>query len=222
MIYENKFGDRIRFLHIPRTAGRLVSERLYDAGFLRLFDPNSYYNGFELYHLNLNQENAFATNFGIDCSDIPSFTIVRNPIDRFISTYTNFVYLLDCMKTSFNPIEFLKDYSNFYSFMQEEIISSKFSNYGLNLFHKGFRTYPTNWWEKQIEYCEDNIKIWKYENAFGENFNEWIYDNFKIEFSLNTNYKKASYDEKKYSPPKELLDNVEKYYHDDMVKFGYA
>ena len=72
---------RFLFVHIPRTAGRFLEENILNHG----FDPEQVIwksvDGIEIAHFH---NELYLKHFD-DLSNIPHFTIVRNPIDRFIS-----------------------------------------------------------------------------------------------------------------------------------------
>ena len=69
---------RFLFVHIPRTAGRFLEENFLDNG----FEPEQKIwmtiDGIEIAHFDRSLYERY-----FDIKDIPHFTIVRNPIDRF-------------------------------------------------------------------------------------------------------------------------------------------
>ena len=72
---------RFLFVHIPRTAGRFLEENFKENG----FEPEQILwksvDGIEIAHFH---NELYQKHFD-DLGSIPHFTIVRNPIDRFMS-----------------------------------------------------------------------------------------------------------------------------------------
>jgi hypothetical protein len=95
----------------------------------------------------------------VDTTSIPSFTVVRNPINRFLS-YTN--YWRTGKTSLINILQTEKGVTEFFS-------QTPFS---LDMFLK-----------PQWKYCNKNIKIWKYESGLGNNFVDWLNNEFNLTLS---------------------------------------
>jgi len=146
---------RVRFLHIPRTGGRFLSY---------IFNKNYYcthynfYNKFkdcEVVHLNIFESNCFFASSKM----FETFTVVRNPLDKFISCLTHFNKLnKNLIKHMF---ENEKNFNNIVNKLRED----KTNN---------------NWFEPQINFIEHDTKIWKFEDGFDKKFNKWMLNNLNI------------------------------------------
>ena len=85
--FRHNSGKRFFFAHIPRTAGRFVEANLLlndiewdDAHLDNGLGVMSKVNGVEIAHYHRDYYEKY-----LDVKDIPHFSIVRNPITRFIS-----------------------------------------------------------------------------------------------------------------------------------------
>ena len=77
---------RFLFVHIPRTAGRFLEENFVENGFESEQILWKSVDGIEIAHFH---NELYLKHFD-DLGSIPHFTIVRNPVDRFISvSYTH-------------------------------------------------------------------------------------------------------------------------------------
>ena len=132
--------------------------------------------------------------------DIPSITVVRNPIDRFFSASGG---MEEGLQSS------LENWTEFNNILQ------KYK-------HTKPRALIYNWWRPQYEFISPHTKIWKYEDGFGKDFCKWIKDILPIEFSLTTQkYEKYTYDMSKLIKTQPLIDNIKKFYHQDFKDFDY-
>jgi len=132
--------------------------------------------------------------------DIPSIAVVRNPIDRFFSSSGGMEKGLQSS---------LEDWTEFNNILQ------KYK-------HTKPRKLIYNWWRPQHEFISPHTKIWKYENGFGKDFCKWIKDILPIELSMRTQvYEKYTYDAPKLIKTEPLLNNIKKFYHQDLKDFDY-
>ena len=128
---------RFLFVHIPRTAGRFLEENILNHG----FEPEQVIwksvDGIEIAHFHTE---LYQKHFD-DLSNIPHFTIVRNPIDRFISCsiFLKRMYGDDIQEAMEDPIMF----------------GSMLDNFPL--------TQAVNWFRPQMDFITDDTNIWKFE-----------------------------------------------------------
>ena len=89
----------------------------------------------------------------LDIEDIPHITIIRNPIDRFISAS---IYLTrmygDCQDQ-------LEDQYYFYSMLENFTLQESI-----------------NWFRPQQDFISNITHIWRFENGFKKDFNCWLSD----------------------------------------------
>jgi len=197
-------NNKCYFIHIPRTGGRYISQ---------LFEFNevecSYHKineyqarGIDSTHLHYPLYNHF-----LKVKDIPHITIVRNPLDKFYSCIKNmhFIHKIDYNK-------FMTSWDKFYDFVTIQI---------------EIQSYHNNWFLPQHKFISNKTHIWKYENGFGKNFVEWIFEKTKIKL---TNIDDIKYDEfagefQKNNKSYRLNKNIEKYvqifYKQDYELFDY-
>jgi len=205
IFHHTKTHGRFFFIHIPRTAGRFLVEN-----FLR--------NDYDIEH-HLTQERIkekevpnylWTLAEGVEIShthyslyskwksikDLPSITIVRNPIDRFFSASGRIPPRLQ------SPFENWTTYENFFS--------------------KTALTNSHNWWRPQHEFVSLHTNIWKYEDGFGKNFCDWINNILPVDISIKAQPTgRRHYDELQLIKTKPLIDNTKKFYHQDFEKFDY-
>jgi hypothetical protein len=87
MLISKKNIKPLYFVHIPRTGGRYIRDLFENNNFLlNFYDFREYFMNKEIPHLHYPLYSKF-TNYG----EIPQFTIVRNPLNRFISMFF-FIY----------------------------------------------------------------------------------------------------------------------------------
>jgi len=146
---------KTQFLHIPRTGGRFLSFLLIKkyscmpANFDRDFKDCS------ICHVDIIQSNSLYASSKM----FKTFTIVRNPVTRFISCLKN------CNKVNENSIKnMFENETNFF-----------------NTVYKLRKAKTDNWFEPQINFIEHDTKFWKFENGFKKEFEEWLINNFDLE-----------------------------------------
>ena len=201
MLIFKKNIKPLYFVHIPRTGGRYLRDLFWNNNFLlNFYEYNQHFIDKEIPHLHYPFYNKF-TNYG----QIPQFTIIRNPIDRFISMFYSSI-VKD--KLCINVDKIFKNKSNFERFIFEQITQIN---------------YCTNWFLPQVNFINSSCKIWKFEDGFGVNFFKWLKKNFKIKIKNNVfDYQKLNYDFcKKNKLPNNSIDLIKNFYKLDFITFKY-
>ena len=183
---------RFLFVHIPRTAGRFFQANLK----LNNFDPEGYSNGsiegIEILHFHRELYEKYLP----DIDNIPHIAIVRDPIDRFFGTssFLKRMYGGDIQEAMEDPIMF----------------SMMLQNFPL--------TEAENWYRSQMDFISDKTQLWKLEDGFGEDFNEWMTEILGVPFVVRkVPYKKPTTDESnKLKKSAKLIDNVRNLYRRDI------
>ena len=199
-------GKKVFFAHIPRTAGRYVDANLlwrnnFTWDEIDLDTGNgvmTVLHGEEIahWHKDLYEEH-------LNVKDIPNFSIVRNPVDRFISgsVYLKRLYGNDSQEQFEDPHLFFSMIANI------PLVDPSFS---------------ANWFRSQVDFMTDRTKIWKYENGFGKDFCNWISDTLSFPFNIKSlDYTKV-YVKNKFKKTKVLIDNIRKFYKKDFEVFKYV
>jgi len=193
-------GKRVFFAHIPRTAGRFVEANLLENGFEweeKHLDTGlgvmSVVNGFEIAHYHREHYQKY-----LNVSDIPHFSIVRNPINRFISgsVYLKRAYGNDIQSVMEDPIMFASMIRNL-------------------PFDEAW-----NWYRPQVDFLTDQTSIWKFEDKINQSFVEWLSDvvGVKLNFNDNIEYPKSSDEGNKLDKTPALIDNIKQLYRQDIGK----
>ncbi len=201
-------GKRFLFIHIPRTGGRFVEAnflRLNDIwwdddwekfGIEKMFQP---VHGIELGHFHREYYLKY-----LDCKDIPHFSIVRNPIHRFISAS---LYLRRFYEeiSGWSPIQ--KD--------MEDNFHQMLDNY--------VRMIPEarNWYRPQIDFMTDDTHIWKFENGLGAEYFSWLSGIVGVDlvYDDNVDYIKQPDEHRKLELTGKLLHNLVRFYKQDLDAF---
>ena len=156
-------GKRFLFVHIPRTAGRFFEQNLLNANNFvwdDKVDIDRQYksiDGVELAHFHREYYEKY-----LDVEGIPHITIVRNPIDRFISCsiFLKRMYGDDIQEAMEDPMMF----------------HSMLENFPL--------TQAVNWFRPQVDFLTDDTNIWKFEDGFGDDFSEWMSEVIGAKFTI--------------------------------------
>ena len=187
-------GKKVFFAHIPRTAGRYVDANLlwrnnFTWDEIDLDTGNgvmTVLHGEEIahWHKDLYEEH-------LNVKDIPNFSIVRNPVDRFISgsIYLKRLYGNDSQEQFEDPHLFFSMIANI------PLVDPSFS---------------ANWFRSQVDFMNDKTKIWKYEDGMGENFVNWLGDliGVDLKFDEDIDYPKSKDEGNKLDKTPQIIDNV--------------
>ena len=163
---------RFLFVHIPRTAGRFLEENFKENGFEAEQILWKSVDGIEIAHFH---NELYLKHFD-DLSNIPHFAIVRNPIDRFISCsiFLKRMYGDDIQEAMEDPMMF----------------GSMLQNFPL--------TQAVNWFRPQLDFLTDDTNIWKFEDGFGSDFDEWMSEILGVEYTTkDVTYNELSTNETK-------------------------
>ena len=198
-------GKKVFFAHIPRTAGRYVDANLlwrnnFTWDEIDLDTGNgvmTVLHGEEIahWHKDLYEEH-------LNVKDIPNFSIVRNPVDRFISgsIYLKRLYGNDSQEQFEDPHLFISMIANI------PLVDPSFS---------------ANWFRSQVDFMNDKTKIWKYEDGMGENFVNWLGDliGVDLKFDEDIDYPKSKDEGNKLDKTPQIIDNVKQLYRKDIEQF---
>ena len=199
--FKHSSGKRVFFAHIPRTAGRFVEANLSKNG-LKWDDAHldngkgimSIVNGFEVAHYHRDHYMKY-----LDTKDIPHFSIVRNPIDRFISAS---IYI-----------------KRFCGDKAQQGVEDK------NSFLYVLKSIPhrqsINWYRPQIDFLRSDTHIWKFEDGFGEDFVSWLSGivGIDLEFTDDVEYAVAPDEGNKLEKTPQLIDTLTHFYKQDIEQF---
>lgn len=207
-MYYERDGCKLVFFHIPRTGGRWVQWFLRENHFkFRLFDNIPDVDlGFQLLHLPKFIVEQHYPQYDID----NQFTIVRDPIDRFLSGigYHEVNNLFELSQMSDQEFKLHLD----------KVISSDQKKTQILL--------------PQHLYVDDKVRTHKYENGLGEPLKQFLQDTFNIPScrnmrelndrpGFNSNRDPQSLSKHRHLMPAKLLDNIISYYERDYEIFGY-
>ena len=198
-------GKKVFFAHIPRTAGRYVDANLlwrnnFTWDEIDLDTGNgvmTVLHGEEIahWHKDLYEEH-------LNVKDIPNFSIVRTPVDRFISgsIYLKRLYGNDSQEQFEDPHLFFSMIANI------PLVDPSFS---------------ANWFRSQVDFMNDKTKIWKYEDGMGENFVNWLGDliGVDLKFDEDIDYPKSKDEGNKLDKTPQIIDNVKQLYRKDIEQF---
>ena len=182
---------RFLFVHIPRTAGRFLEENFKENGFEAEQILWKSVDGIEVAHFH---NELYLKHFD-DLGSIPHFTIVRNPVDRFMSCsiFLTRMYGDDIQEAMEDPMMF----------------GSMLQNFPL--------TQAVNWFRPQIDFLTDDTNIWKFEDGFGSDFDEWMSEILGVDYTTkDVTYNELSTNEtKKLEKTDKLVNNIMSLYRKD-------
>lgn len=183
----------IYFVHIPRTGGRYVSRLLKENNYTITLGFNTYFKGKEVPHLSYPDYEIYL-NF-MSCN---KFTIIRNPLDKFISAVSNDV----CMNEK----------------TLEKILLNQESlnNYLNNMIFND----NSNWYTPQINFLNKELKIYRFENSLGPVFNKWLEDNLNLKIT-NEYHDSYDYSENLFTLTEKQKGYVKNYYYKDYKFLDY-
>ena len=200
-------GKRFFFAHIPRTAGRFIEYNLvlveknqcmwdpeeqlkFDSG----FGIMSVVHGAEVAHYHKEHYDKY-----LDVEGIPHFSIVRNPIDRFISgsMYIKRKYGDDIQ-------ELMEDEMYFYSMLDNMPVEES-----------------VNWYRPMVDFMNEKTHIWKFEDGVGDDFVSWLSGiiGIDLEFEHDVYYPKAKDEHNKLEKTPKLIHNLKQLYRKDIEAF---
>jgi len=187
------------FVHIPRTGGRYLRELFFKNNYiLNHWNFNERYRNIEVPHLQYPYYNKF-THHG----KIEQFTIVRNPVDRFISMFFAGI-VKDNINVDKNKI--LNNKNFLFEYIEKNIFSNSHSN----------------WFLPQHHFINHNCKIWKIENGLDYKFFKWIKVNFNINLKIKKVEYRVNYDfYKKNKLNKKTINYIKEFYKNDYKLLGY-
>lgn len=192
-------GKKIFFAHIPRTAGRFVEANLLENGFDwgdSHLDTGlgvmSVVNNIEIAHYH---RKYYQKYLNIE-EDTLQFSIVRNPLTRFIS---GSIYL---KRTYGNDIQ---------SQMEDPML---FGSMIQNLPFEG----SWNWYRPQVDFLSNQTHVWKFENKIGDEFAAWLSDiiGINLKFDDNVEYPKSHDEGNKLKMSPALEVNIRGAYNKDF------
>ena len=199
--FKHSSGKRVFFAHIPRTAGRFIEANLSQNDF-KWDDAHldngkgimSIVNGFEIAHYHRDHYMKY-----LDTKDIPHFSIVRNPIDRFISAS---IYI-----------------KRFCGHKAQQGVEDK------NSFLYVLKSIPhrqsINWYRPQIDFLRSDTHVWKFEDGFGDDFVSWLSGivGIDLEFTDDVQYAVAPDEGNKLEKTPQLIDTLTHFYKQDIEQF---
>jgi hypothetical protein len=202
MLIYHKDIDPLYFIHIPRTGGRYLRELFIKNQYIvNHWNFNEYFFNKVVPHLQYPYYSKF-TNYG----KIKQFTLVRNPVDRFVSMFCAGI-IKD--KLVLNKNKILNNKNLLFEFIENNI-----NNINSH----------TNWFLPQHHFLNNNCKIWKIENGLGNKFYKWMETSFKIKFKnkdIRNNYK-TDYDfNKKIKLGKKTIEYIKEFYKHDYKLLDY-
>ena len=187
-------GKKVFFAHIPRTAGRFVEANLSLNGFEwveKHLDTGrgtmSIVNDIEIAHYHRDHYQKYLK---IE-KDTPQFTIVRNPITRFMSASWYFKRYGDFIQSDLEDPEMFRDIF-----------------YGIPF------AITRHWYRPQVDFLNDQTKIWKFEYGLGQEFISWLSSIVGVNLKLyeNVDYYKVSDEGNKLVRTQRLEDNIREVY----------
>ena len=193
-------NNRLFYIHIPRTAGRYISYLFLKNKFKCEYHQfnNKYADPLkkliEVPHL----EYPYYTPL-YQHRSIPKFTVIRNPVDRFIS-------MLSCTKPTEEDLDII---------FRSQVSLNEFIN-------KKITDTQSNWFVPQCKFVSHDTHLWVYENKLKEDFFKWIAGNFEVFFDeTDVDYDRLDYDfYDKITLSEKQKDYVKNYYYQDYKIFN--
>lgn len=218
-----KDETEVNFLHIPRTAGRYVANLLTESGYEYTSTfPGSghrtiFFEGKELLHLNLQEENNLIKLCKIKTPDV-RFTVIRDPVEKFISFSAVFESHIKLLGLSWKDME---NPTNFHEVMENVGFISGGEDGSLHL-TMGLKRLNSNAYIDQRQYIDNTVKVWRFEDGLGENFVEWLNSmGMSVEFKP-VEYKTKSFDKHKTDFSDNMKDVIYNYFKPECEALGYA
>tara|TARA_R110001599_G_scaffold204194_1_gene401433 strand:+ start:434 stop:1039 length:606 start_codon:yes stop_codon:yes gene_type:complete len=196
---------KLYFSHIPRTGGRHVRQLLINnCNSVEHYSYACFFKHKELPHLTHREYEEF-----LEYKIFKKFTIVRDPVDRFISSVQANSHFKNITNEGFYSL--FKNQDSVNCFINKEI--SNPLNFG-------------NWFNPQIDFIDFETKLWNYENKFENSFFEWMLKNFNFEIkNKTTEYPTSKEHDFKRKEQLYLNDTqkafIKNYYYKDYKILGY-
>ena len=198
-LLTNNISIPVNFIHIPRTGGRYTVELLLSNNYDFVFRRE------HPYHFSNIIDNVEVIHFHAVLMEkhfkqyqyAKPFTIVRDPIDRFISSFS----ALNQFSIDNNMNHLLKT---------PDIIK---------VIDCASKSLNNNWFRPQYEFILPKTKVWKYENGLGSNFIDWL----KTELSINIEFVNEKIIGKTHNKNKisefsdDVLSSIKQYYSEDYL-----
>ena len=202
MLISERDNKKAFFIHIPRTGGRCVTNFICNNGY------NVSFNNMleEKFNVSIPHLHYPYCMFLVNFEEIPQFTIVRNPLDRFISAFSIMLKKYTLIKNN----KFLLNRNLLFEVINAIILETS-----------------DNFLRPQHHFIGPNCKFWKIEDGLGENFINWLEINFNLKLKnkkilLNKEYDKGKIDDfNKIILEKKTIDYIKEYYKFDYKILGY-
>tara|TARA_B100000886_G_C20305638_1_gene441607 strand:+ start:111 stop:701 length:591 start_codon:yes stop_codon:yes gene_type:complete len=192
------FDENILFLHIPRSGGSIIENKLKETYTMKFYGSDT--SGLSLQHYTANE----LIKKNVDIDKMFSFTFVRNPFDKILSTYLN--WSIDHTKSFDDYIDMVKN-----------VVENK-------LYYKisAINTNDLSHFKPQVELLE-NLKsdfVGKFEN-YENDIKILSKMHPKLTCLNEINIKKREVDYKQhYSERNRNI--IEELYKNDLIKFKYT
>ena len=211
-------GKRYLFVHIPRTGGRYVENNLLQLNDMwwdddrealgKASDRGEYLDvmykaveGVEVGHFHKELYEKY-----LDCKGIPHFSIVRNPVTRFISAS---LYLRRFYESTSDtgPIQELMEDEITFNTLLENIV--------------GMVPEARNWYRPQVDFMTEETHIWKFEDGLGDQFVSWLSGIIEVDLKFDENVQYATDPDEhiKLELTEKLLHNLVRFYKQDLDAF---
>ncbi len=185
---------RFHFIHIPRTAGRFLDAVIEDNNFTLEHSTLGCLEGTDIIHLHRELYEKY-----LNVEGIPSIAVIRNPIDKFFgaSPFLKRMYGDDIQEQMEDPLMF----------------SMMLENFPL--------PQAVNWFRPQADFLADGTNVWRFEDGFGEDFEDWVSGILEVPFKVrDVPYEKLSTDESnKLDRTDKLIDNIRLLCRKDIEQF---
>jgi hypothetical protein len=138
---HNKTQQRVFFIHIPRTGGRFIEYNLKKNGFE--FDDHDEWDCIRNVECAHWTKDLYHDYLNID--GIPSFSVIRNPLDRFVSLKSKEIYPKEWIFDRgalgwYRPmVDYLEPHNNLWRF--EDGFGDEFAEWMSNLLNMRFKLY---------------------------------------------------------------------------------
>ena len=211
----NKFYNYIHHIHIPRTGGRFVTELLRLAGYNDIGNGWTLFEGKQVTHLTYQQAQRFYLTQHWTNN---SFSVVRDPINRFISGLEVFKRI-SCIEN----LDVLEDYDYFLWLMYEKelmlhIDQEHWEHFSIN--YKGLINTYVQFFVPQHTFIDCSTMLWKFEDGLDENFLDWLRSEVKLDIPNSIKCKdvkwpQRSFDNYNYNVSEKVRENIYNFYKKD-------